>query len=99
MSRRREVTSLQLVRVSGRLLRRVQWVEVALPLAFGIVLSVGLGALASAAYLAFGNEPHAVPWRQTLVIAGVSLVTATLVAGLTVIAANPRIRPELVRAE
>lgn len=99
ISRRREIVALQLVGVSGRVLRRVQLIEAALPLVVGIVLAVGLGALAGAAYLAFGSRANAVPWHQTLTIAGISLLAAAAVAGLTVIAANPSIQPDLIRSE
>jgi hypothetical protein len=99
LSRRPELVSLQLAGVSPRLLRRTQWLEAALPLGAGVVLAVGLGALAGATYLAFGNEAHAIPWPQTLTLAGVSLGASVVVAALTVIAASPRIRPDLIRAE
>lgn len=98
-SRRAEVVSLQLTGVGPGLLRRTQWIEAALPLGAGVVLAVGLGALAGATYLAFGGEAHAIPWPQTLTLAGVSLGAAVGVAALTVVAASPRIRPELIRSE
>jgi putative ABC transport system permease protein len=56
VTRRREVVALQLVGVSPGTLRRVQWLEAALPIAVGTVLAIGLGFLAGATYLVFGGE-------------------------------------------
>lgn len=99
LSRRAELVSLQLTGVSPRLLRRIQWIEAAIPLGVGVILSVGLGFLAGACYLAFGTELREAPWQQSLTLAAVSSVAAVAVAGLTVIAASPGIRPELIRTE
>ncbi len=99
MSRRAELICLRLAGVSPRLLRRTQWIEAALPLGAGVVLAVGLGTLAGACYLAFGTEVSHTPWRQSLVLAGVSAAAAAAVAGLTVVAASPRIRADLIRTE
>lgn len=99
MARRREVVSLQLAGVGPEVLRRTQWIEAALPLAAGIVLAVGLGALAGASYLAYGGITADVPWPQTLGLAVTGAAAAVFVAGLTVVAASPRIRPDLIRSE
>lgn len=99
VNRRREVVSLQLVGVPASLLRRAQWVEAALPIGLGTLLAVGAGLLASAAYLTYGTAANRIPWHAAGVLTLISLAGATAIAGLTVIAASPRIRPELIRAE
>ncbi len=99
ISRREEVMSLQLVGVSPQILRRIQWLEAAIPLAGGTVLAIGLGLLAGASYLAYGDILEHLPWRQTLTLAAISVACSAIVAALTVIASNPRIRPELIRRE
>jgi len=99
IARREEVMSLLLAGVSARTLRRTQWIETSLPLAAGTVLAIGLGLLAGASYLAFGRILEQLPWRQTMTLAGISAASAALVAALTVVASNPRIRPELIRSE
>lgn len=99
MSRRAEMVSLQLTGVSPRVLRRTQWIEAALPLGAGVVLAVGTGFLAGACYLAFGTELVNAPWQQSLTLLAVSVVASGGVAGLTVLAVSPRVRPELIRSE
>jgi len=99
ISRREETMSLRLAGVSPRVLRRIQWIEASLPLGGGTVLAIALGLLAGASYLAYGGILEQLPWRQTLTLAGISVACASLVAALTVIASNPRIRPELIRRE
>ena len=99
VNRRREVVSLQIVGVPASLLRRAQWVEAALPIGVGTVLAVGAGLLASAAYLTYGTAAIWIPWHASGILTLISLAGAMAIAGLTVIAANPRIRPELIRAE
>lgn len=99
ISRRREVVSLQLVGVSPGLLRRTQWIESALPIGAGAVLAIGFGFLAGATYLSIGDGLRFSPWRQSLTLAAVAAVSACVIAGLTVLAASPRIRPDLIRTE
>jgi hypothetical protein len=99
ISRREEMVSLQLAGVSPRVLRRTQWIEASLPLGGGTVLAIGLGLLAGASYLAYGDILEQLPWRQTLTLAGISVACASFVAALTVIASSPRIRPDLIRRE
>jgi len=100
VARRREVVRLQLVGVPPGLLRRTQWLEAALPVGVGTLLAIGLGILAGATYLSFDDNHLAhVPWRQSLTLAAVSVVCAAGIAGLTVVAAGPRLRAELIRAE
>jgi hypothetical protein len=99
VNRRREVVSLQLVGVPARLLRRAQWVEAALPIGVGTVLAVGAGLLAGAAYLTYGSAAGWTPWHAGGMLALISLAGAAAIAGLTVVAASPRIRPDLIRVE
>ncbi len=99
VNRRREVVSLQLIGVSPGLLRRSQWIEAALPIAAGALLAVGLGLLAGATYLSLAERVQRAPWQQSLTLGAVSVLSAFAIAGLTVLAASPRIRPELIRAE
>jgi len=99
LTRRREVVSLQLIGVSPGLLRRTQWIEAALPVAAGTLLAIGLGLLAGATYLSIGDSSQHAPWQQSLTLGVVSVLSAFGIAGLTVLAASPRIRPDLIRAE
>jgi putative ABC transport system permease protein len=98
VARRREVVSLQMVGVSRGVLRRTQWLEAGLPIAVGTVLAIGLGMLAGATYLSL-DPGSAVPWQQAGTLAAVSVVAGLAIAGLTVVAAGPRIRPDLIRSE
>ncbi|HSF27370.1 MAG TPA: FtsX-like permease family protein [Actinomycetes bacterium] len=99
VSRRREVVSLQLVGVSPRVLRRTQWIEAALPIVTGSVLAIGTGLLAGATYLSLVEDLDHAPWRQSLGLVAVAANSACIIAGLTVLAASPRIRPDLIRTE
>lgn len=81
------------------MLPRTQWVEAALPLDMGIVLAIGAGTLAGAALLALANEARFIPGAELGVLTAFGFLAAVAVAGITVIAASPRIRPELIRAE
>lgn len=99
VNRRREVVSLQLVGVPARLLRRAQWVEAALPIGIGTMLAIGAGLLACAAILTFGHAGEWMPWHAGAILTLSSLAGAAAIAGLTVVAASPRIRPDLIRAE
>ena len=99
IGRRREIVSLQLVGVPPRTLRATQWYESLLPLVLGLPMAIGLGWWAGSAFLALGDELNATPWRSVTGLAGVSVVGALIVAGLTVIAASPRIRADLIRRE
>ena len=91
--------SLQLVGVGGSVLRTTQWLEAAVPLAFGSLLAIACGVLASAAYLSIGGEGAPVPWHAALGLAASAAVGSVAVAGLTVVASSPRIRPDLIRSE
>lgn len=98
VQRRKEVVALQLIGLSPRVLRRAQLLESALPLTIGIVLSVGLGALAGATYLTL-DESVGMPWSQTWRLAGIGVVGGLVVAAVCMLAATPRLRPEEIRAE
>ncbi|MGN6251537.1 MAG: FtsX-like permease family protein [Marmoricola sp.] len=101
VTRRREVVALQLVGVPRSVLRRTQWVEAAAPLVIGCCSAIGLGLYAGATYLTFGGDTsqRGVPWGSSLVLAAFAAAGAVLVGGLTVVAASPRIAPELIRRE
>ncbi|MEX0429258.1 FtsX-like permease family protein [Nocardioides sp. DS6] len=99
VQRRKQTTALRLVGVDAGTLRRAQWVEAGVPLAAGTVLSVGLGALAGATYLAYGEPDTALPWGATWMLAAVAVLGSALVGAATVIASSPRIRPQEIRAE
>ncbi len=99
LARRREVVALQLTGVPASLLRRAQWLEAALPIGIGTLLAVGLGTLAGATYLTLADEPTHLPWTQSLTLAGVAVLSSVVIAALTVVAASPRLRPDLIRAE
>lgn len=99
MSRRREVVGLQLVGVPPSVLRRVQWIEAGLPIVVGTMLAIGLGLFGGATYLSLGGELASAPVGQALALAGIAALSALLIAGLTVLGASPRLRPELIRAE
>jgi putative ABC transport system permease protein len=99
ISRRREVVSLQIIGVGRRTLRITQWVEAVVPLVIGCLLAIGCGLLASATYLSIAGEGNQAPWRAGALLALVASLGSLAVAGLTVIASSPRIRPDLIRSE
>lgn len=98
IQRRKEVVGLQLVGVGPGVLRRAQLLETGLPVTLGAGLAIGLGSLAGAAYLTLDDGLDG-PWRQTWVLLAVALLGCLVVAGLAMIAATPRLRPEEIRAE
>lgn len=100
VARRREITALQLVGMPRKMLTRTQWLEAALPLVLGCTMAIGLGLLAGSTYLSLVDGTNLpMPWSQALVLAGIAAVGAVLVGALTVIAASPRISPDLIRQE
>ncbi|MGN6131682.1 MAG: ABC transporter permease [Nocardioidaceae bacterium] len=99
VTRRREVTALQLVGVPRTMLRRTQWVEAAAPLALGSTLAIALGLLAGATYLSLDGSHLPSPWAQSLVLALIAALGSLLVGALTVVASSPRISPDLIRHE
>jgi hypothetical protein len=98
---RKETTALRLVGIGAAALRRSQWVEATVPIGTGAALAVVLGALAGATYLRWGQvDPHtSLPWQATWLLVGIAVAGAVLVGAATVVAANPRIRPDEIRAE
>lgn len=100
IARRAEIISLQLVGTGGKVLRRTQWIESSLPLVSGIVLSIAAGSLAGTAFLTVSSSARiSLPWSEFAVLAAIAVAAAVVMAGMTVIAASPRIRPELIRTE
>jgi hypothetical protein len=100
VSRRREVVSLQLAGVPQSVLRRSQWLEAALPTGLGALLAIGLGLIAGLTYLSLDNDSvHNFPWRGIGVFSLTAVALSLAVAGLTVIASSPKLRPDLVRVE
>lgn len=97
--RRRELVSLQLVGLPRALLRRSQWIEALVPTAGGAVLAVCLGIVAGATYLALIDEVVRMPWDETAGLLLIALAGSIVIAGLTVVACNLRIRPEDIRVE
>lgn len=102
LERRREVIRLQLVGVPSGTLMRSHWLEVGVPIVIGTALSIGLGWFAADSYAAYaGGSQGSVRDALTgfLLPLTVSAVAGgLLVTALTSLAANPRIRPELIRA-
>ena len=99
VTRRREVTALQLVGVPRTMLRRTQWAEAAVPLALGSTLAIALGLLAGATYLSLEQSHLPSPWAQSLTLALIAALGSLLVGALTVVASSPRISPDLIRHE
>jgi hypothetical protein len=97
VSRRQEVVGLQVLGTPPRVLRAAQWLESLLSIGVGLPLAVALGWWCGRAYLGLVEEGGVPPREDLLSLAGVSLVAAIVVAALTVVAASPRIRPDLIR--
>lgn len=98
VQRRKELVALRLVGLGPGVLRRAQWLEAAVPVTLGAVLAIGLGALAGATFLTL-DESVAMPWTATWRLALAAVVGSAAVAGITVLASAPRLRPEEIRAE
>lgn len=98
VERRREVAALQVVGVPAAVLRRAQWIEVAVPLVIGSLLAVAAGLSAGATYLTLDGSAR-LPWEVTALWALLGTVGGVAIGGVTVIAASPRLRPDLIRAE
>lgn len=101
LERRREVISLQLVGAPGRALRASQWVEVAVPLVMGCALAIWLGRLAGETYLTFAVDERGlgISWAALTPTLSAAVGGGILLGLVTSLAANPRIRPELIRTE
>lgn len=96
--RRREVVRLQLLGVPARTLLRAHWLEVALPLLLGTTLALSLGWLSADSYLTLVNPALDIPADFIRPMVFAAVLGGALVAGATSLAANPRIRPEYIRA-
>jgi hypothetical protein len=97
VSRRAEMVSLQLLGTPRRVIRAAQWLEALLPLALGLPGAVLLGWALGRGYLLLAEALRASPWESTLALGGLATAAAVLIAGLTVVASAPRIRPDLIR--
>jgi hypothetical protein len=97
VSRRAEMVSLQLLGTPRRVIRAAQWWEALLPLALGLPGAVLLGWALGRGYLLLAEALRASPWESTLALGGLATAAAVLIAGLTVVASAPRIRPDLIR--
>ncbi|GAB3196476.1 hypothetical protein GCM10027062_05810 [Nocardioides hungaricus] len=98
IQRRKELVALRLVGLGPGLLRRAVWLEVAVPVAVGAVLAVGLGALGGATYLVL-DESLGMPWPQTWRLGLVALLGSVAVGAVCTSVAAPRLRAEEVRTE
>jgi hypothetical protein len=99
IARRRELASLQILGTPPSLLRRAQWWEAALPTGIGAALAIVAGWLAGFSYLRLGESQPVVPWASMGLLAACALAAAALVAGLTVVATNVRLTPDVIRSE
>jgi hypothetical protein len=99
LARRRELASLQVLGTPPEVLRRAQWWEAALSTGIGAILAIGAGWLAGLSYLRVGESHPVVPWASMTLFATCALVAAGLVAGLTVLATNVRLTPDVIRSE
>ena len=100
LTRRREIASLQVLGTSPALLRRSQWLEVALPTGVGCLLAIGAGFFAGSTYLRLdGSTLGGYPWSSGLTLAAVAVAASALLAAVTVLAATHRLSPEQIRAE
>ncbi len=99
LGRRRELASLQILGTPPAVLRRAQWWEAALPTGLGAALAIVAGWLAGLSYLSLAESRLALPWSSMIALGGGALVAAAMVAGLTVVATNVRLTPDLVRSE
>lgn len=101
LERRREVISLQLLGTPGRLLRASSWLEIALPLVLGCTLAVWLGRLAGETYLQFAAAELSlgISWAVLTPTMSTAVGGAIVIGLATSLAANPRIRPSLIRAD
>lgn len=99
LARRVESARLQVFGTPRRTIVAAQWIEALLPLLVGVPLAAGLGAFAGETFLALAEESIATPWTGITTLVFVTLLGSVLVAGLTVFAAAPRLRADLIRAE
>lgn len=99
VERRAHVTALTLIGARPRVLRRVQCLQVTLPLAVGLVLALITGKLAESAYLVTGGGE--VFWDTAgmplLVVAALGVLAAATLGTLPLV--GRRIDPELIRRD
>jgi putative ABC transport system permease protein len=98
LNRRRELTALRLIGTPGSILRRAQWLEVALPTVLGSVFAIVTGAYAGATYLQL-DEDKVLPMTETLALAGAAAAISMILALITVLGTAPRLNAEHIRAE
>lgn len=98
LGRRRELTALRLVGTPGRLLRKTQWTEAALPTLVGSLLAIGAGGYAGVTYLQL-DEDRVMPLTTAFAVAAVAGVTSMLLAWVTTLGTTARLDPEHIRAE
>ncbi len=100
LTRRSEITSLQVLGASPATLRRAQWIESALPTTLGTGLAILTGLFAGITYLhLYGDLTDYFPWTPILTLSSIAVAASLLLAGLTVLATNTRITPENIRIE
>ena len=99
LSRRAESARMQVLGTPRRTIRNAQWIEALLPLLVGVPLAAGLGSFAGATFLHLAEGGVATPYTGVVAVVVATMAGSVLVAGLTVVAAAPRLRPELIRAE
>lgn len=98
LGRRRELTALRLVGTPGSLLRRAQWLEMALPTVFGSLLAIVAGAYAGATYLQLDDD-RMLPLTTAGALAAAAIVASMVLAGITTVGTTARLDPEHIRAE
>lgn len=99
LSRRAESARLQVFGTPRRTIVAAQWIEALLPLLVGVPLAAGLGSFAGEAFLSLADAGLSTPWTGIITLVMATLLGSVVVAGLTVVAAAPRLRAELIRAE
>lgn len=98
LSRRAESARLQVFGTPRRTIAAAQWIEGLLPLLVGVPLAAGLGSFAGETFLSLVEGSMATPWTGIVTVVAATLLGSIVVAGLTV-AAAPRLRADLIRAE
>lgn len=99
LSRRAESARLQVFGTPRRTIVAAQWIEGLLPLLVGVPLAAGLGSFAGETFLSLVEGSIATPWTGIVTLVLATLLGSVVVAGLTVLAAAPRLRADLIRAE
>lgn len=99
LSRRAESARLQVFGTPRRTIVAAQWVEGLLPMLVGVPLAAWLGTFAGQAYLSLADASLPTPWTGVVTMVVATLLGSVLVTGLTVLAAAPLLRADLIRAE